>query len=332
MVALVLALFTGLASIAVIRLIGSEQPSGEPDRLYSSSSPFNQRIPRDPELSPDSAAQVQTLSDEADENGWPISSGVWTNTVFYAGRSTPRWHVATRAPGEPEFDGVPIPRRAFASRDADAGLIVIDRESGCEYDFGRFRWENGKPTAYFMNALRIRGGFADENGDGVYDKGAAPSASGFASAAGMIRPEEMQRGYINHALTFTMQHARGPVGWPVRPATNGDGRYEGRGTIPMGARIQLDPAFNVDAAPLQPWQKVIARALQEYGAYLKDTGGTFAFHAQHQATSGGYVYPWGRVDYAYLPTWLVRHLRVLAYGTQYEGFWEYVPTGCARRR
>ena len=50
--------------------------------------------------------------------------------------------------------------------------------------------------------------------------------------------------------------------------------------IPQGARIQLDPTFDVDAQPWPRWEKVLARALQKYGAYLGDTGDSLSFAAE----------------------------------------------------
>src|SRR5207247_7044747 len=56
--------------------------------------------------------------------------------------------------------------------------------------------------------------------------------------------------------------------------------------IPEGARIQLDPAFDVDGQPWPAWEKTIARALQTYGAYLEDTGGSLAFYAEPNLDRG----------------------------------------------
>jgi len=44
--------------------------------------------------------------------------------------------------------------------------------------------------------------------------------------------------------------------------------------------VQLDPRLSVDAQPWPRWEKVIAHALQQYGAYVGDTGDTLAVRAE----------------------------------------------------
>jgi hypothetical protein len=56
--------------------------------------------------------------------------------------------------------------------------------------------------------------------------------------------------------------------------------------MPEGARIQLDPSFDVAATSWPAWKKTIARALQRYGAYLGDTGGTVAIRGEADVNRG----------------------------------------------
>jgi hypothetical protein len=154
-------------------------------------------------------------------------------------------------------------------------------------------------------------------------------ASGFGSAAGLIFPDELAAGRIDHALTFTMKHTK--AGGPVPPATASDGWSTVPGAIPEGARLQLDPALDLDSFRLTAWQKTIARALQQYGMYLTDTGGAVAFQAVHPQ-SVSTTYPWGDVPAAAIPAALAAHLRVLELGNQFETLYRFVPTHCATLR
>jgi hypothetical protein len=299
---------------------------GRPGRLYSARSPFNRRIPSGAVVDPNSNAMVQQLAAEVTAKGWAIATKRFTPPIFYANARTRKYNVRLTHPTQPGrfWEGVPIPNGAFASQDSDGLMTVIDRSKSCEYDFGRpQKAADGTWTAYWLNATHT-------TEDGVYDYDMAVRASGFATAAGLITPREMRAGVIQHALVFTMTNGR--AGGPVAPATQSDGRSSLPGAIPQGARVQLDPSLNLDTLGLTRWQKTIARALQQYGMFLADTGGAVAIFAQHAGSTGGYVYPWGDVDYGYLPPALAKHLRVLKLGRQLAPVYKFVPTRCMRLR
>ena len=99
-------------------------------------------------------------------------------------------------------------------------------------------------------------------------------AAGFALLGGAVRPEEIAQGHIDHALSITTPYTR--ANYIACPATHNDGKFADTAAIPEGAQIQLDPAFNVDGQSWPAWEKVIAKALQKYGAFVSDTGGSLA--------------------------------------------------------
>jgi hypothetical protein len=289
-------------------------------RLYSAASPLNQPVPGGAAVDPNSQTMVAQLLREVEEKGWAISSREYTIPLFRASPQTRPVPVRVRTRGS--VHRVPIPAGAFPSPGSDGHLAVIDPRRGCEYDFYRARrLPDGSWEAENFNALPI-------TSSGIYPRGLATRASGFANAAGLITAKEMARGRIEHALVFTMAATR--AGGPVPPASSSDGTSSGEGTIPEGARLQLDPALSLES--LQPWQRVIARALQRYGMYLADTGGAVALFAQHPDSASGARYPWGNdVDYGYLPRWLVRHLRVLELPPQQRSVHRFFPNRCLTR-
>jgi hypothetical protein len=103
-------------------------------------------------------------------------------------------------------------------------------------------------------------------------------AAGFAAFGGIVRPEEIAQGHIDHALFFTTPYTRRD--YIACPATHTDGTTDDPAAIPEGARIQLDPAFPVEAQRWPRWEKILARALQKYGAYLGDSGDSLSFAAE----------------------------------------------------
>jgi hypothetical protein len=293
-----------------------------PDPLYADASPINRPIPTGAPLDPRSPIMVEQLVSEVEDRGWPIATGAFTNAIYFADASTPRYDVEL---GSEFYSGrrlarVPIPDEARVPSDSDGGLVVIDRSSGCEYDLARAARKGSGWSAWFANALPT-------DGEGIYPFSESPSASGFASAAGTIMPEELEAGRIEHALAFTMHHTK--AGGPVPPATGSDGWSDAPGAIPEGARLQLDPSLDLERLGLKHWELAIARALQEYGMFLVDTGGAVALRVQH-SLSTSYRYPWGDRDYGQVPRVLARHMRVLKLGAQRGEEARFVENRCAR--
>ncbi len=98
--------------------------------------------------------------------------------------------------------------------------------------------------------------------------GGTVTASGFSMLAGLVSYEEVQAGVVDHVLAMSLPEIRaGEVVWPAQGT---DGR-SARPTAPqMGSWFRLKSTANL--ADLGPQAKVVARALQEHGAILADTG------------------------------------------------------------
>ena len=254
--------------------------------------------------------------------GFMIATRRWSFPVYDATQGTPHTSVSLTASWAPAhtMSGVPIPANAAPDPAGDGHLVVISPSSGCEYDFWQAsKHADGSWSASWGNATYM-------TATGFYAGGLAARGSGFANGLGLIRPEELAAGSINHALSFAYPYTK--AGGPVAPATASDGHSTASGAIPEGARIQLDPSLNLNNLGLTDWQKTIARALQNYGMFLGDGGGTASLYAQNpQSTSMGY--PWGSNDYPALPRSLLSHMRVLTLPSQraWHGF--LVPTDCA---
>jgi hypothetical protein len=92
-------------------------------------------------------------------------------------------------------------------------------------------------------------------------------AAGVAALGGLVRPEEIQQGHIDHALA--MATPANLAGYVACPATRTDGKHAPP-AIPEGALMQLDPTFDVGAQNWPNWVKIIAVALQRYGAINVD--------------------------------------------------------------
>ena len=264
--------------------------------LYSSANPFAKKIESNPEIDPNSDAMVEGIVSQAAVS-FVIAQKQWTVPVFYADENTPRYDVTLKCGkeweiGVTQLKNVPIPDWAEPSDDdhegginpdgcggsdngpdeGDFAMAVIDTSTRCEYDFWQAKKTKGKWAASWANSISI-------DSDGIFEKGISCRGSGFALLNGLIWPDELKAGRIEHALAFAYDLTR--AGGPVSPATGSNGTSKGSDTMPEGARGQLDPTLDLDSLGLTDYEKTIAKALQEYGMILVDDGGGMAVYVVH---------------------------------------------------
>lgn len=246
----------------VTRNIGAWRP-------FSASSPWNTPIPANPELDPNSAAMMRFLSMRTathDPRPW-ININGGAVPVWIADSSAPRYNVNCGSPSCTFFQNVPIPSNAVPDPLTDGHMMVMDATRETAWDFYHARKNSdGSWSADWGAKVNLRG-------NGITDKTPESGArgSGFPLAAGLIYADEIKAGRINHALVFAISLAT-PSCW-VYPATSGGGTSTDPNALPYGARVQLDPTLDLDTLGLSPAAKIIARALQEYGAFVGDQGG-----------------------------------------------------------
>jgi hypothetical protein len=296
---------------------------GSVARLFSSvaNNPWTTPIPPDAAVDPRSATYAKGLT----RKPLVISYEQWTVPVYQADDTTPRHDVpltAAWAPGEVLHD-VPIPDDAMPDPSDDAHMVVVDRTQDCVYEFWKARRGNSGWTAAWGNAIST-------DSDGVYPGGLSSRASGLSAAAGLVTPEELRYGVIDHALVFAYPYTKS--GGPVSPATSSDGRSSADYALPQGARVQLDPSLDLTALGLDAYELTIARALQRYGMILADTSGGFTIYAVHPRSQppGAYKdllpdWPW--VGLEKIPR---DRFRVLELGPQREITQITHPNDCAR--
>ena len=171
-------------------------------------------------------------------------------------------------------------------------MVILDMENRCEYDFWQARKENDAWVASFGVGVSM-------DDTGVLANGLSARGSGFAFLGGVIWPDEIENGHIQHPLSFSYEFTR--AGGPVAPATDSDGLSTEAFALPEGALVQLDPALDLDALNLEPYEKTIARAMQEYGMLLVDSGsaGPVGFYAIDPDSVTGDMWGslWGQEDY-----------------------------------
>ena len=276
-------------------------------RPYAADSPFNRRVPVNPQISPDSEAAVKRYvgfwAGNADLNFAPrlmvgVADTTWDygHPVYYSQPGDPVYTVhCAESWGRCDIEGlqVAIPNAAKPAGGTDGHMAVIDQATGWEYDFWQVR---SKPSGGGTITISW-GGRTRIDGDGLGSNG---TAAHFGALAGIVRPQELASGEINHALFLVVKCTNGKS---VYPAGNGVGRscsemgLSNAGAPPMGAHFYLDMTdAEIDAAPVPDWKRAIMRAAAHYGLFVGDTGGTgIQVESGSSYTSFGYADPWVKI-------------------------------------
>jgi len=250
-----------------------------------------------------------------------VSFEEWTVPIARAGGSEQRVQMRDYA-GEPTSahpklpaaaDGtVGVPTLAGQARpsapegtDSDGHLVLFQPDTQREFDFwhtttardaqGRSLGGGQVGTVIFaagaMDTFSVRGGGA--NAPTV----SSARASGVPLLAGLLVPEDLERGVIDHALIFSIPGPRNtntanpdeprPSDY-VYPASTTEVNFysTSRNALASGQRIRLrreivdEDNRVIDEATLRPITRRFLAALRTYGAYLVDNAGGFVFPAE----------------------------------------------------
>lgn len=237
-------------------------------------------IPASPVLDTNSAAMMTTFNTDAGNQNktiatydygvpiWEIPANV-ADTPVYAVPST-KYFVRT-------VQGVRIPDSASPQPNSptsgDGAMVVIDYNQGKVYEFYE-AWKNGANWTAGSLAVYSMGGVGTNDAD----TGVGMTGAGLSRALGLITRADLARAWPNgdlgHALVFSSSVTAPTVFRYPAIKTDGSNLDAGATPIPEGARMQLDPAYDVNGSNLSNLHKVIARTLQKYGAYNIDNGGS----------------------------------------------------------
>ncbi|WP_340693516.1 hypothetical protein [Hyphomonas sp.] len=315
----------------------SEQAGEEPPlktwRPFAAESPWNTPIPAKPDIDAQSKALI---SDFASNGSLYINIAEWSVPVYYIDMDeTPKHEVLDIYPGqygrgfEPPRE-IPIPDGA-QSAEPKGGLgyiAIVDKARNLEWDMRQaHQRDDGRWFTGFGAITNLRGSGVSPPWNDVEQPNLAASAleSGFPLTAGLIRVEEINSGRIPHALMFAYPGARtdgfiSPASMAMPVAESAD--IAPQAGMPLGARIQLDPAFNVEGSDLSREGKIIARALQEYGAYLGESAGgnvLFAESAPTQLEAWDGTLVSGELQAVFTPEMMAKHFRLIEMGDVLPG-------------
>lgn len=304
-----------LASACAVELPRSGETHAAPalrQRPFAAASPFNRPIGQAPEVDAQSDQMIADLFSKAP--GAPIANlDEYGFGIYEAAPGTPRRTVRCKKPwGDCPFENetVPVTEDMEPPPGGDAQIAVIDRSTGHVYEMWQYRWNHGDPVASWGAVVQLGGSGATDPPDGTgHSRG-----SGLAVLAGVVRRYEIEQGRIDHALEFSTNRCKS--GEFRAPAVRTDGQSDDDTAIPEGTRIQLDPSLDLNSIPnLSAAERTIARALQRYGAYAVDCGGSpmaIGFERVPPGGSNPYSAAGLNSDYMAMTHIPVDRLRVLA--------------------
>lgn len=199
----------------------------------------------------------------------PYSTTVWPANFYSTinvGSSEPSWPSGIHHTNDPYWSRTfNIPAGAVPSPDTD-GNIAIFQPNGWVLDcYDAVVLADGDIVCSMASYIDSAG-----SGDG-YTSGRR--ASLLPSFAGMIRDGEVTSGTIKHALVCNMSPTilKEQALWP---AVTWDTNAGYSGTLPMGALLAIPANVNITSLGLTSQGQVLAKAVQDYGLYVADRGGS----------------------------------------------------------
>jgi hypothetical protein len=302
-------------------------------RPFADTSPWNTPVPADAAIDPDSKALMEEF---ATHGGLYINITAWSVPVYYVDiDETPRHDVYDLYPGRigRGFEhprSIPIPNGATLSPPArGTGYIaIVDKQRSLEWDMKQaFQKDDGQWYAGFGAVTNLRGTGVSKPWNEAEEPLHAATAlpSGFPLTAGLVRLDEIAAGRISHALMIGTPEIRTDVFIPPAStglASNGTLQLRNNGGLPMGAHIQLDPSLNLDKLELSPAGKTIARALQEYGAFVGENAGAntlFAEGSPEQVAAWDGVLAQNELQAVFPPEMMSKHFRLIEMGDLLPG-------------
>ncbi|WP_329941076.1 helix-turn-helix domain-containing protein [Streptomyces sp. BE147] len=297
-----LALALVVAGAVLVNRRGQDPPApdtaaGSP-RFFAADDAFNRRHPR-PRLAPDSARMVADLLAPGRVE---LYTGTAGSLVYRATSGTPAYEVTPRKHvgqwGPNPFEGVDLPWDAsWKAPAAGREWAVVIRPDGRAVECWRAEVRDGRPSCEWGAVSDIRGSSVPVTGQ--------ETGSGLSRLAGMITRAEWKAGRIDHALSFGTPDNNGRH---VFPAVGSDGKGEGRWRL--GQFIWLDRSYDIDAeTSLKPYERMVAKALQEYGAFNVKNAGEFSFTSEYGSTAPG------SGDAGYAPLGHIKFAKYLRVGT-----------------
>jgi hypothetical protein len=162
------------------------------------------------------------------------------------------------------LDGRTLAAAQQASDDRDRHVLVVDPVNRMLYEMwqgrrGKDGWECSNAAVFDLKSNKLRP-----------DGWTSADAAGLPIFPAVIRFDEVERGMVEHAMRFTVDHSRRAY---VYPATHFASRLTDPDLPRMGERFRLRQDFDVSG--FSPHIQAILKGLEKYGMFVADNGGNW---------------------------------------------------------
>ncbi|MBI9070222.1 MAG: hypothetical protein JEY94_01405 [Melioribacteraceae bacterium] len=309
-------------------------------RFFSDQSFWNQPIAKDVKIDERSDYWINLLERDPSGENFGLNVDAYTIPIYEVDSTIKRITIKQitsllNEKGEVDcefghsikFDELkfPMPDHVIPSPGADQHLAVFDRKSNLIWDMFLVKkdkdgaWESATGMVYPLDGTGVfnKDEFNVQVGTSIHGHGPGVAA-GMPIVAGVIRYDEIKQGKINHKLSGALRYTAYQEF--VFPAVWTDGNFEGG--IPEGAVIQLDPELDLSAFDLTTEEKIVAKAMQEYGIVIVDFSEGSTIRAEYLDKSRGLSWNGklrGWKDPGGIKTIPVSNYRVLEVGETFKG-------------
>lgn len=209
------------------------------------------------------------ISRDVQAGGAIINAGVWSHPLYLAKPDDPVVDIFDHENNRHFLARVPVDARPDPK--ADGHMYVVDPTKHTVMEmYATKRTPEGNITTGRAFKVDLYGSGMHMT-DGKFPGIRAMDASGMG---GLIRAWELTKGRIGHVVTFLLPPPRLKHG-PVWPSSREDywGFRDYKGNVPIGTLIAIPPDIDIGSLGLSHGGEILARALQDYGAYCDDSSG-----------------------------------------------------------
>lgn len=267
---------------------------GRPYRPFRDRSWWNTPVPANAPSDP-AGAQVLDYLSTAPESGHGClrlagaQRNKWGQPAYWVRPGDPQYAVQDLPDQAPrELRHLRIPEGAQGADNSDGTMSVYDMGRGyvvlltdAHYDAPTDTWSATGATVTYLDSnglIDTAGRSGDPRNQGTH--------RGNNGATSYVRYDMVAAGDVRNVLKIASGPALANRG--VFPMTGSDGTVTdpGVGAPPEGLRLRLKPSIDLRQLGLHPQALVIAKALQKYGVYLGDSGGTTALKLEDTRAEG----------------------------------------------